>query len=73
MKNIVNRANKGIGLVNKIETTLRNTPGGRYHFELAVIMRNAVLISSVISCSEVWYNITEWEYRKLEQTDEMLL
>ena len=69
----MNRANKGIGLVNNIETTLRNTPGGRYHFELAVIMRNAILISSVISCSEVWYKVTEWEYRKLEETDEILL
>ena len=73
VKNIVNRANKGIGLVNKINTTLQNTPGGRYHFELSVVMRNAVLISSIISCSEVWYRITEWEYRKLEQIDEMLL
>ena len=57
-KNIESRAHKGIGLVNKIETTLRNTPGGKYHFELAVLMRNAILISSIISCSEIWYNIT---------------
>ena len=69
VKNIVNRANKGIGF----DTTLQNTPGGRYNFELSVVMRNAVLISSIISCSEVWYRITEWENRKLEQIDEMLL
>ena len=73
MKNLENRANKGIGLVNKIQTTLTNTPGGKYHFELAVIMRNAILISSILSCSETWYNITEVEYRKLEQTDEILM
>ena len=36
-------------------------------------MRNAILISSILSCSEIWYNISELEYRKLEQTDEMLL
>ena len=72
-KNIENRAQKGIGLVNKIGTTLTNTPGGKYHFELAVLMRNAILISSILSCSEIWYNISEWEYRKLEQTDEMLM
>ena len=71
--NIENRAHKGKGLVNKIETTLRNTTGGKYNFELAVLMRNAILISSIISCSEIWYNITELQYRKLEQIDEMLL
>ena len=43
LKNIVNCANKGFGLVNNTDTTLRNAPGGRYHFELGVIMRNAVL------------------------------
>ena len=48
-------------------------PGGKYHFELAVIFRNAYLISSMLSCSEVWYHITEWELRKLEQIDESLL
>ena len=73
VQNVENRANKGLGTVNKIVTTLENTPGGKYHFELAVIMRNALLISSMISCSEVWYHVTEWEYRKLEQTDEILL
>ena len=72
-KNIENRVQKGIGLVNKIETTIKNTPGGKYHFELAVLMRNAILISSILSNSEIWYNITELEYRKLEQTDKILL
>ena len=72
-KNIENRANKGIGLVNKIQTTLIITPGGKYHFELAVILRNAILISSILSCSETWYSIQEVEYRKLEQIDETLM
>ena len=49
---------KGIGLLNIINTQLGNTPGGKYHFELAVIMRNAILISPIISCSETWYNLS---------------
>ena len=48
-------------------------PRGKYDFKLAVLMRNAILISSMLSCTEIWYNLTEWEYRKLEQTDEMLM
>ena len=72
-KNIENRANKGMGLVNKIQTTLINTPGGKYNFELAEILRYAIVISSILSCREIWYNIQEGDYRKLEQTDEILL
>ena len=60
-------------MVNKIQTTLINTSGGKYFFELAVIMRNAILISTILSCSEIWYNIQEVEYRNLKQIDETLL
>ena len=59
VQNVKNYSNKGRGLGNKIENTLKNTPGGKYHFELAVIMRNAILISSKLSCSEVWYSVTK--------------
>ena len=60
-------------MVNTIENIIKNVPGGKYHFEIAVMMRNAYLISSMLSCCEVWYDVTEWELRKLEQTDEKLL
>ena len=72
-KNIENRANKGIGITNKIENILENNPGGKYHFEIAVLIRNACLISSLISSSETWYDLKESELRKLEKCDENLL
>ena len=50
---------------------LQTMPGGRYHFEIAVIYRNSILISSMLSSSEVWYFIKESEIQKLEQIDEM--
>ena len=59
-KNIVNLTSKGTGMVNKIMNILNHMPGGKHHFELAVIFQNSYLISSMLSCSEVWYNITEW-------------
>ena len=68
-QNISNLANKGRGMVNTITNILNNMPGGKYHFELEVIFRNAYLISSMLSCCEVWYHITENEMRKLEQVD----
>ena len=72
-KNVENKTNKGKGLVDKLENILENNPGGKFHFEIAVILRNACLISSLISGSEAWYNITEDDKRKLERCDENLL
>ena len=71
--NINHMVGKGIWMKNKVKSIIDHRPGGKYHFEISIIMRNAYLISSMISCSEVWYNISENEYRKLEMTDESLL
>ena len=73
VKNVENRANKGICMAGTIQSTLTNVPGGKFHFEIAVMMRHAYLISSMLSYCEVWYNITEVELRKLERVDETLL
>ena len=73
VKNVARRAGKGSGMVNTIESIISNVPGGKFHFEIAVIMRNAYLISSMLSCSETWYNVTENDLRKLEQVDESLM
>ena len=65
--------NKGIGIKNKILTILNTLTAGKYHFEVAMILRNAYLISSILSGSEVWYGLTQTETQKLEKVDEMLL
>ena len=36
-------------------------------------MRDSMLISKLVSSSEVWYNVTKEQYRKLEEIDEMFL
>ena len=71
--NITNLRNKGIGTQNKIIQMLEKMPGGVFHFEIAEILRNALLISSILSNSEVWYGVTKQELDQLEQIDEMLL
>ena len=72
-KNVENKTNKGKGMVDKIENILENNPGGNFHFEIALILRNACLISSLISGSESWYDMKEADYRRLERCDENLL
>ena len=65
--------NKGVGIKKKILTILNILNGGKYYFEVAMILRNAYLISSILSGSEVWYGLTLAEIDKLEKIDEMLL
>ena len=47
--------------------------GGKYHFEIAKILRNSYLLSSILSSSEVWYGVTQNEIDQLKQVDEMLI
>ena len=70
-KNILKMRNKGIGIQNKVINMLNTMQGGIFHFEIAVIYRNAYLISSILSSSEVWYGVTQAEYEQLESVDEM--
>ena len=72
-KNIDQMYNRGIGIKNKILTILNTFTAGKYHFEVAIILRNAYLISSILYGSEVWYGITEAEILKLEKVDNLLL
>ena len=70
-RNIQKMKNKGIGIQNKIIQMLQTMPGGQFHFEMAVIYRNAYLISSILNSSEVWYGVTVTEYEQLESVDQM--
>ena len=73
MKNIKARVGKGTGIVNNIMTKLDRIPFGKYYFEVAMILRNSLLVSSVLCNSEAWYNVTESELDYLETVDLMLL
>ena len=42
--NIESLRNKGIGIQNKIMKTLSAVSAGKYHFEMALILRNSYLI-----------------------------
>ena len=45
----------------------------QYYFEVAIFLRISLLISSLLSNSEAWHNLTEEDIRKLEKCDEELL
>ena len=73
IKNIKVRINKGKGIVAQIMTLLEGIPFGQFYFEVGIILRNSLLVSSMLFNSEAWYNITNSEMELLESVDLMLL
>ena len=72
-KNVLARKNKGVGVINQISQILDSIVFGKYYFEVALILRSSLLLSSLLLNSEAWVNISDKDIRSLEQTDEYLL
>ena len=73
LKNVQARKSKSLGTINQIMQILQNVFFGKYYFEVAMVLRSSLLLSSLLLNAEAWVNITETEIRKLEHTDEILL
>ena len=65
-KNVQDRRNKGYGIINQIMQILNSTYYGKFYFEVAMILRDSLFLSSILLNSEAWVRI-------LEQCDELLL
>ena len=52
---------------------LNNLCLGPYFFEVAIILRQAMLVTVMLLNSETWLRLTKGDTKKLEQVDEMLL
>ena len=72
-KNIQERRNKGYGVINQIIQILESTYFGKYFFEVAMVLRESLFLSSLLLNSEAWVNYTEKDVRILEQCDELML
>ena len=73
LKNIKARIAKGKGIANTIITMLDDIPFGKHYFEVGIILRDSLLVSSVLFNSEAWYNLTESELDLLETVDLLFL
>ena len=71
--NIQERKIRGLAAVNQICQLLDDLCLGDYYFEAANILRNSLLLSSLLSNSETWYNLTTKEITELEMVDDLLL
>ena len=73
LKNIKTRVNKGKGIAKRILDILEGIPFGKLYFQVAIILRNSLLVSSVMCNSETWFSVTKSELELLETADLMLL
>ena len=46
---------------------------GKYYFQVAMTLRNSLLLSSLLTNAEAWYNLTTQDVNDLEKVDEDLL
>ena len=72
-KNIKNRSMKGIGIISNIMNIVQELSLGRYHFELAVLLRESMLLSSMLLNSETWVNVTSENIEMLESVDRIMM
>ena len=68
-QNIDDRYNKGIGKVNEIMSMLQEVSFGPHYFQMAMLFRSSILLSSILCNAEVLYGVTKSHLEKLEQAD----
>ena len=73
IKNVKARVGKGKGIVSRILTIMEGIPFGKYYYEVGVIIRNSLLVSSMLCNTEAWYSITQAEIELLETVDTQFL
>ena len=70
-KNIKDRISKGVGIINNILNLLDLVNFGQFAFEVAVLLRNSMLINGVMTNAEVWYNFSKIEIQEFENLDKL--
>ena len=63
----------GLAAINQIMSMLNLTSLGHFYFEIALILRDTILISKLEFNSEIWYNVSKKQIEKLQQIDETYL
>ena len=71
--NIKERVNRGLGAVTNICQTMKDLCLGPFYYEAAIILRSSLLLSTVLSNSESWVNLTQKNVEDLEAIDENFL
>ena len=70
---VEDRRKRGWGKVSQILGILGEVDTGTHRIEAGLILREAILTSSLLFTAEAWHNVTDTDVRRLEQVDTALL
>ena len=71
--NIKEKTNKAFGNTNRIVTSILERPYAKYTFKAAKLMRDGMLVGSMLNNAETWINITKNDIEKLDKPDVLLM
>ena len=71
--NIKNRVAKGYGKIAEIMGILEKLSFGKHYYKIAILLRDTLLLGSILTNSEVWYRLTNDDLNELEKIDRTLL
>ena len=67
------RHDKGMGIANKILSTLQEVSFGVYHFEMGLLFRTSELLNGILFNTEALFAMTDKHIEQLEECDKYLL
>ena len=70
-KNIKDRISKGIGIISQILNLLEMISFGPHHFEIAMLLRDSMLVNGTTTNAEIWYNFSDIEIKEFENLDHL--
>ena len=70
---IDSRKNKSIGRINQISSILTSISLGMYFIDIALVLRESMLLNGILTNCEVWYNVKEDHLTTLESADNELM
>ena len=71
--NIQSRMNKGLGNVTRIMNILDKVTLGSHYFKTAMLLRESILISALLTNSESWHGLNKTHVNQLESVDKLYL
>ena len=63
------RSQKAVGIISQISSILASVCLGSFHFDIAMVLRDALFTNSILVNSEVWHNVQAKHVQSLEQSD----
>ena len=70
--NVNQRVSRGLGAVSQIMSILESVSLGHHYFSIATLLRESLLVNSMLCSVEIWYNLKYKDICELANVDKIL-